>query len=45
MSQTNHTLTVRFEDTMTDLDAITDALNKVGYTVGEAEEIKQKTEN
>jgi len=34
-----HTLTVRFEDTVTDLEAITQALNKVGYTVGEVEEL------
>ena len=38
---TSHTLTVRFEDTVTGLDALTEALNKVGYTVGEAEEIKE----
>jgi copper chaperone CopZ len=36
-----HTLTVRFEDTSTNLESITQALNKVGYTVGEAEEIKE----
>ena len=36
-----HTVTVRFEDTVTSLVAITEALNKVGYTVGEAEEIKE----
>ena len=40
-----HTVVVRFEDTVTNLEAITDALNKVGYTVGEAKEVKQKTEN
>jgi copper chaperone CopZ len=37
----SHTLTVSFEDTLTDLEAITDALNDVGYTVGEAEELKE----
>jgi copper chaperone CopZ len=36
---TSHTLTVRFEDTVTGLDAITEALNIVGYTVGEVEEL------
>jgi len=34
-------LTVRFEDTVTNLDTITKALNDVGYTVGEVEEIKE----
>ncbi|MDF1526818.1 MAG: hypothetical protein RRA15_08260 [bacterium] len=38
---TSHTLTVRFEDTGADLEMTTKALNDVGYTVGEAEEIKE----
>ena len=37
----SHTLTVRFEDTSTNLEAITQALNKVGYTVGEPEKMKE----
>jgi copper chaperone CopZ len=36
----DHTLTVTFEDTVADLELITKALNDVGYTVGEPEEIK-----
>jgi copper chaperone CopZ len=34
-----HTVTVRFEDTVADLETITKALNDVGYTVGEAKEL------
>jgi hypothetical protein len=34
-------MTVHFEDTMTSLEVIIQALNKVGYTVGEPEEIKE----
>jgi copper chaperone CopZ len=38
-SLSDHTITVSFEDIWTDLEEIIEALNKGGYTVGEAKEI------
>jgi len=40
-SISDHTLTVSFEDTVAGLEEITKALNKVGYTVGEAKKIRK----
>jgi copper chaperone CopZ len=36
----SHTVAVRFEDTVTNLETITQALNDVGYTVGEPEKLE-----
>jgi copper chaperone CopZ len=36
----SHTVRVTFEDTVTNLEAITQALNDTGYTVGEPEKIE-----
>jgi copper chaperone CopZ len=38
----SHMVSVTFEDTANNLESITQALNDVGYTVGEPEEMDQE---